>query len=294
MYLPLPVFVHFAFSVDQLSHVGLVAKASGNLYMIFHYVVSSRRLSSEPFFPSIFRRILRRLISPHPIVSLSIVSRHFSSYFISAFSYLGASHSIISHHVSSCLIILHDVISRHIMSHHVLPCLIRSHHVPSDLIMSHHVSLCLIRPHQISSCLIMSHQGSSDLIMSHHVSVCLIMFHHVPLCFAMFPHSSSQGISCFRISSYFCGLAFSHPFNRIPSHRIISYLLPSHHLLPSFSTVIPLLRPSEKPLPLCIAFVHPPGPSSWFDHSTENIADLAVASYWLWPARCCACFLAGF
>ena len=61
------------------------------------------------------------------------------------------------------------------------------------------------------------------------------------------------------------GLVSSHHFNRTPSHRIISYLIISHNLkhhLPLFLTslVIPLLQPSEKPLPHCIAFVHPPGP----------------------------------
>ena len=61
------------------------------------------------------------------------------------------------------------------------------------------------------------------------------------------------------------GLVSSHLFNRIPSHCIISYCIISHHLILhvlSFSTVIPLLQPSEKPLPHCIAFVQPPWASS--------------------------------
>ena len=94
--------------------------------------------------------------------------------------------------------------------------------------------------------------------MSHHVSSCLIMSHHVPLCFIIYILNVSHHI--------LCGLVLSHPLNHIPSHRFISYFLPSCHL-PSFFTVIPLLQPSEKPLPHCIACIRP----SWALKSCHQI-----------------------
>ena len=87
------------------------------------------------------------------------------------------------------------------MSHHVSSCLIMSHLTSSHfisfyLISSHLIRSFLIRSHHVSTCLIMSHHVLSGVTMSHHVSLYLIISH----------------------------LVSSHHFNRIPSHRIISYI----------------------------------------------------------------------
>ena len=108
------------------------------------------------------------------------------------------------------------------MSHHVSTCLIMSPQVSSG----YHVSSGLIRSHQVSSGLFMSPLVSSYLNVSH-----VIVSHRISF-----------------------ALVSSHPFNRIPSHRIISYFSISRiisHIIsmhvPTFSTVIPPLQVSGKP-----------------------------------------------
>ena len=112
---------------------------------IFHYVVSSRLLESQPIFFPIYltsHPVSSHFISSH-LISL-IVSRHVSSH---SYLILKASHSIISHHVSS----------NPPTSHHVSLCLIMSHRVSPGTIMSHHVSSCLIMFHPVSPGMIICH-----------------------------------------------------------------------------------------------------------------------------------------
>ena len=121
---------------------------------------------------------------------------------------------------------------------------------------------------QVSSGLTMSHQVSSGLTMSQNVSPCLTKSPHVSSCLNV-----SHVILSHRTSS---ALGPSHPFNRIPSHRIISIhiilinfvasLIISYIISRHFPQSPPFfnLQASEKPWKTmkyhCIAFVHTSGP----------------------------------
>ena len=245
-------------------------------HQVFHvYLITSHHVSSCL---NMSHQVFLRVIVSHHVswaaydVSPCLIMYHHDSSDLVTLSWLIRSHHVstrfirfmMSHHVSTCLSMSHHVSSGVTMSHHVstssgFSCLITSHHVSSCLNKSHYFSTGFIR-FFMSSCLIMSHHVSTRLVMSHHVhvssrlsvSTCLIMSHRVSSCLNMSHHASS-GSPCLimfqHVSSYlFWSRLSSHPFNRIPAHRIISFVFISHHLIhpfPSFSAVIPL-QPREK------------------------------------------------
>ena len=231
----------------QVFHVYLITSHHVSICLIRFFYVSSCLITSHE----------RLTMSHHVSSCITMTHQTLLPYHDS--SGLNTFHQV--YDVSSCLNMSQHVSSRLIRCHHVSSCLniirfFMSNHVSSRLVMSQQVSLFLNRFHplfhvimsqHVSSCLItsMSHQGfpcqhvSSCLIVSHRVSTCLIMPHQASPCLIMFQH----------VSSYlFWSRLSSHPFNRIPVHRIISFVFISHHLIhpfPSFSAVIPL-QPREK------------------------------------------------
>ena len=116
---------------------------------------------------------------------------------------------VMSHHVTSCL-----VISRHLMAHLVTSCHVISRHftfMPRHA-TSCHVTSCHVKSRHVTSCRVMSRHVTlphvpsrhvmSSYVVSHHVTSCHVTSHRVTSCHLVSRHVTSCHLASPRVTSY--------------------------------------------------------------------------------------------